>query len=266
MNLPASRWHRVIETRRSRRHFENRPVKPSQLSRLESICSEFQPFSNARSVLVKEPPDNVFKGIIGAYGVIKGAKAFIAFVGNARSPIVQEQVGYTGEGIILEAEAMKLNTCWVGGFFRREIVESLIDLGGNEKVLAIAPFGYAVKKPTFQEKLLTGFGLTHRRKSLSELSTGLKQSEWPKWVRASLEAARLAPSAVNRQPWRFLVEDNSITVAVNDKRLRRESSMSKRLCCGIAMLHIEVAAMTFGINGKWEFLNPPGVARFRVTP
>jgi nitroreductase len=178
--------------------------------------------------------------------------------------MVQEQVGYTGEGIILEAESMKLNTCWVGGFFRKEVVESCVELRENEEVYAIAPFGYARTKQTFQERLVTGFGLTHRRKPLSQMVIGIKEPEWPKWMKASLEAARLAPSAVNRQPWQFLVEDNSITVAVNDKRLRGESTMSKRLCCGIAMLHIEVAALTFRINGKWEFLNPPGVARFSV--
>jgi hypothetical protein len=69
---------------------------------------------------------------------------------------------------------------------------------------------------------------------------------------------------VNRQPWLFLLDKNSITVAVNDKKLRRESTMSKRLCCGIAMLHIDIAARTAGVKGEWEFLNPPGVARFSV--
>ena len=74
------------------------------------------------------------------------------------------------------------------------------------------------------------------------------------------EAARLAPSAVNRQPWRFNVETNSITVSVNTPR--REYGLSKRLCCGIAMLHIEVAALSCGASGSWTFLEPPLVARF----
>jgi hypothetical protein len=36
------------------------------------------------------------------------------------------------------------------------------------------------------------------------------------------------------------------------------------LDCGIAMLHIEVAALNAGMKGKWEFLKSPQVARFRV--
>ncbi|MFC1977055.1 nitroreductase family protein [Chloroflexota bacterium] len=265
MNIPARRWYRAIEKRRSRRHYIETSLKSNQLKQIQSICNNFQPFTNARTVLVEESLTNVFKGVIGSYGMIKGAKSFIAFVGNSKSPLVQEQVGYTGEGIVLEAEALNLNTCWVGGFFNRETVNSLIEIHQHETVLAVTPIGYAKNKPTFEEKLMTGFGLTHRRKPLSDLVIGLEESEWPKWMKASLEAARLAPSAVNRQPWRFIAEENSITIAVNNSSLKRESVMSKRLCCGIAMLHIEVAAMNLGINGKWEFLNPPGVARFRVT-
>jgi len=53
--------------------------------------------------LVADSPETVFKGAIGPYGKIKGAPAFVAFIGHMENPYVQEQVGYTGEGIILEA-------------------------------------------------------------------------------------------------------------------------------------------------------------------
>lgn len=265
MNIPASRWYRVIEKRRSRRRYKSAALKPGQIKRMQSVCDNFRPYDNARAVLVKESPDNIFKGIIGSYGTIKGAKSFIAFIGYENSPLVQEQVGYTGEGIILEAEASGLNTCWIGGMFRPELVKPLINIDDDERVYAITPIGLAGDKPTFEEKFMAGFGLMHRRKSLADLIVGPWDPDWPLWIKASLEAARLAPSAVNRQPWRFYVEPDSITVAVNDKSLKRESVMAKRLCCGIAMLHIEVAAMHYKVNGEWEFLDPPGVARFNIA-
>ena len=111
MDIPASRWYNVIEKRRSRRKYEQKLPKANHLKRIQTYCDEFKPFPGVRSVLIKEPPDNVFKGIIGSYGTIKGAKAFVAFVGNTRYKAVEEQVGYVGEGIILEAEAMGMNTC-----------------------------------------------------------------------------------------------------------------------------------------------------------
>ena len=262
MGIPASKWYRAIKQRRSRRQFEPKPLESKTLAHINSICSDFRPFPGARSVFVTDKPETVFKGAIGPYGKVKNAPAFVAFIGNIENPNVHEYVGYTGEGVILEAEAMNLATCWVAGFFRRKAVESLINISKNERVMAITPIGYATKDQSLEERFMTGFGLSHRRKKLSGLVTGLDESEWPNWIKVSLEAARLAPSAVNRQPWRFHIEPDTITVSVNV--MKREYGISKRLCCGIAMLHIETAALDCGINGHWEFLKQPQVAKYAI--
>lgn len=232
------------------------------MTQIRSTCIEFRPFSDARAVLVTEAPNYIFKGAVGPYGKVRGAPALIAFIGNMESAHVQEHLGYTGEGIILETEALHLASCWVAGFFRPGVVSSIVGIGGSERVLAVTPIGYATRRLSVEEKIMTGFGLSHRRRRLSGLVTGLQDSEWPQWIRAALEAARLAPSAVNRQPWRFYVEPNGITVSVNS--IGREFGLSKRLCCGIAMLHIEVAALHYGMRGMWQFLEAPHVARFKI--
>ena len=108
----------------------------------------------------------------GSYGKVKDASAFIAFIGSMDSPNVQEEVGYTGEGIILEATALGLSTCLVGGFFRLEKVASLIRLGNNERVLAVTPVGYAQKFGSFEGKLMTGFGRLHKHLPISTLVSG----------------------------------------------------------------------------------------------
>lgn len=239
--------------------YEARPISSEVFERLAAACNDFRPFDTARAVLT-ERSEKVFKGIIGAYGKIKGAPFFIAFVGDTRDPHVYEKVGYTGEGIVLEATALGLGTCWVGKSFDQEIASSFAAIKKHERVLAVTPVGYATKEASFEERLLTGFGQTHKRKPLDALVSGITKTRWPKWVRMSLLAARVAPSAVNRQPWRFLVESASITVSVDD--LHDSYSISKRLDCGIAMLHIETASRVCGVVGKWEFLDPPGVARF----
>ena len=261
MDIPYSRWHLAITERRSRRHFDlNRPIEPETLVVLDTICKQFRPFPHARSRLVTESVKDVFKGIIGSYGKIKGAPAFIAFIGNMDSASVQEEVGYTGEGVILEATALGLNTCWVAGFFKPESVASLVEIKRNERVLAVTPVGYARRFESLEEKLMTGFGRTHKRLSISRLVNGIEIVKWPEWARASLEAAGLAPSAVSRQPWGFDVQDGSITVYVRTSG--PEFNVSKRLDCGIAMLHIEVAALNCGLKGDWQFLKAPQVARF----
>jgi len=217
-------------------------------------------FPNARSCLVTESVKDVFKSIIGSYGKIKGAPAFIAFIGNMNSASVQEEVGYTGEGVILEATTLGLNTCWVAGFFKPESVVSLVEIKSNERVLAVTPVGYARRFESLEEQLMTGFGRTHQRVPISKLMSKMRNDELPEWIRASIQAARLAPSAVNRQPWGFNVQDGSITVYVRTGG--SEFSVSKRLDCGIAMLHIEVAALNCGVRGDWQLLKAPRVARF----
>lgn len=242
--------------------FAARPVEEQQLKDLAVFCHAFRPFSGARAALVNRSPERVFRGAIGSYGKIKGASAFIAFIGDMKDPNVQEKVGYTGEGIVLEASSCGLGTCWVGGFFRPDTAASLTDMRENEKVLAVTPLGYAEKKVSLEEKIMTGFGRTHKRTPLGALVSGLKADIWPEWVTKALEAARLAPSAVNRQPWRFYISGNGITVAVDN--LNDSYSISKRLDCGIAMLHIEAALRCYGVQGEWEFLARPEVARFNT--
>jgi hypothetical protein len=214
--------------------------------------------------MISESPDRVLRGIVGSYGKVKGAPALIAFIGDIDDPYVNEKIGYTGEGIILEATAMDMGTCWVGGsmFFRRGVAESIVGAAGNERVFAVTPVGYALKEFSLGERVQMAFGIFHRRKPLKEMVSGLDEKEWPQWMKAALEAARLAPSAVNRQPWRFHVEPKSITVSVDSSLV--EWGISKRLDCGIAMLHIEVAALDCGVKGQWELLEAPQVAKFTV--
>ena len=95
-----------------------------------------------------------------------------------------------------------------------------------------------------------------------QLVEGWQGWEGDDWIPLALEAARLAPSAVNRQPWRFHPEPGSITVSVDT--LKDSFHIAKRLDCGIAMLHLEVAVRHRGKDGRWEFLDAPRVARFRV--
>ena len=262
MDIPFSKWHAAIPCRRSRRRFDSTELESSSLAQLETVCREFRPFPSAHAELVTQSPDAILKGAIGPYGKVKGAPALIAFIGDMDDPYIQEEVGYLGEGIILEATAMGLATCWVAGFFRPRVAASVVGAAKNERVLAVTPVGHAVKYLSLEERIMTGFGHNLQRKPLAELVTGLDETELPHWMKSALEAARLAPSAINRQPWRFYLEPNRITVSVNNPRFT--FGISKRLDCGIAMLHIEVAALDCGAQGRWEFLEAPGVARFTV--
>ena len=231
---------------------------------MKEICQEFRPFPNVRAEISTKSPDKVFKGFpFGSIMKVTGAPAFIAFVGDKSDPNVNEKVGYLGEGIILEAVAMGLSTCWVGGFFHRGVAKDFIGAGEDERVFAVTPIGYTPEKFSFKEKVMKGFVFGPKRKPLSELVSGLGQADWPDWMQKALEAARLAPSAANSQPWRFYLEPQSITISVN--KPKELFGISNRIDCGIALLHIEVAALECGVKGQWQWLEPPRVARFDAS-
>jgi len=67
---------------------------------------------------------------------------------------------------------------------------------------------------------------------------------------------------VNRQPWGFDVQSDGITVFV--RTASPGFNISKRLDCGITMLHLEVAALDSNRKGEWEFLQSPQVAKFKI--
>ena len=256
MELPVEAWYEAIFSRRSRRKFQNIMLEKDKLDRLSSLCQNFRPFPEARAVLVKEKSDQVYRGFIGSYGKIENAPVYVAFIGNMDSSRVQEAVGYTGEAIILEATTLDLSTCWVGGFFRPEAVGRQVPIAQNERILAVTPVGYPQESYSFQEKLMTGFGYMHKRKRLSDLVTGTPKQDW---MKKAIKASRLAPSAVNRQPWRFVLGENSITVTIDNSR--DTYKISRRLDCGIAMLHLELGARYSGTNGRWTF-PPDSIACF----
>lgn len=263
MQIPAEKWYPAIEKRRSRRQYNQEPIPEAIWRQLAIFIKDLnREIGGARAVLVDEAPSSIFKGAIGPYGKVKGAPAYVALIGDMSESMVQETIGYLGECIILEATVYDLATCWIGGFFRPKAVAGQVPLFGQERILAVSPLGYASSDYTWEEKILSGFGNAFKRKSLDSLCTGLEPEKWPEWMTPALEAARQAPSAVNRQPWKFVLDEHSVTIQIDEEANNHD--ISKRLDCGIAMLHLEVGARYAGAEGYWEPLTGQAVAKYTV--
>ena len=74
---------------------------------------------------------------------------------------------------------------------------------------------------------------------------------------SAVEAARLAPSGANRQPWRFRLEERGLALP-----MAPGAYWTAPIDCGIAMLHAELGALHEGVRGDWVRLAAPDVARF----
>jgi nitroreductase len=261
MDIPQERWYPSITKRHSRRQFEaGKAILPEIWQRLQMVSRTFKPFPGVRVELASAAVETIFKGALGPYGKVKDAPAYMAIIGDSNLPNFQEAAGYSAEGLILEATSMGLSTCWVAGFFNPYATAKQFPLQPGERILAVSPLGYSAQSKTLEEKLLSGFARSQKRVPLTQFVSGLDSARYPAWMPAALEAVRLAPSAMNRQPWRLYIESNSVLFSTSGGL--SDFNVSKRLDCGISMLHFDIAARFHSVYGSWEFLEAPQVARF----
>ncbi|MHC1786294.1 MAG: nitroreductase family protein [Christensenellales bacterium] len=140
-----------------------------------------------------------------------------------RDPAVPQSLlhaGISGEALQLEMASLGLGSCWVRGTYRRRAVD--VARRPGERIAAVMPYG----QPLDPE------GSSHRhRKPLKELCLD-DPARWPLWAYQAAEAVRGAPSAANRQPWRF---------SFSGSTLRLSGRGFGGLHSGIAVLHMECA-------------------------
>jgi nitroreductase len=250
----AGRWFAAVPSRRSRRAYDGTPPSAVELRALVSTAQTFMPFDDARAVVLPDAPPSLFTGIVGSYGKVSGARCALAFIADTTSASADEHCGYTGEGLVLEAHALGLATCWIGGSFSRSASEGLVELREGEAVRAVSPVGRAAGALSGAERYLYGQAKPKFRRPLEVIAPG--HETWPAWASGGVLAARVAPSALNRQPWRFRYDAGSVVVS------QASPKGFSRLDCGIAMLHFELGARSEGIDGAWEELPAPDVARW----
>lgn len=256
------RWLEATKVRRSYRSFDAVPASAESLDSIAETCEGFRPFGDARVVLVPEPSIDVFTGIFGGYGRVTGAPHVLVVVTGATSSAAQAHAGYVGEAAVLEATAQGLQSCWIGGFFDPKRAARLVETEGSENVVAVIAIGHA-GDPSATDRTWRALAHSRTRKSLDEIAAG--SQEWPGWALAAAECVRVAPSAMNRQPWRLRYKGGAIVISRDN--ILESPRVSKTLDCGIAMLHAELGAFGEDSTGRWSDLDRElDVARFEVRP
>lgn len=250
--------YEAIEGRHSTRAFDGKALAPEHAELIGAACAAPpQLVPGVRAELVLSPAENVLISV-----AIKNAPAYFALIADPTALRVQESIGYLGEYIVLLAASLGVATCWVSGTYRPAQVEKTVHLEPNGKVYAVSPLGYEGHQGLVQV-FFAKMARSTTRKPLEELVSPWPIDSRPQWMKQALEAARQAPSAANRQPWRFTVDDDSIKVSFETTG-REMKAASKRLDCGIAMMHIELASQAAGVDGHWEMLESPDVAVWKT--
>ncbi|MBN1665020.1 MAG: nitroreductase [Deltaproteobacteria bacterium] len=198
----------------------------------------------------------------GTYGVIRGASHFIVGAVHKGAGAL-EDFGYGMERNILQAQALGLCTCWLGGTFRRTGFSDRIGLRDNELLPAVAPVGYGADKRSFADRVIRFGAGSDKRKPWEvlffdrEFHALKKEAAGP--YALPLECIRLGPSASNKQPWRIVQEEHLFHFYLEQTPGYAGSNGEVKLQhvdMGIAMSHFELASRELGMEGRWMFADP----------
>lgn len=242
----------LIKIRHSVRNYNDKPISDEIVSNIENYINNVDnPFNKKiRIKFIKK--DNSNKELkLGTYGVIKGANYFLA-AACEKDDLSLIALGYTLEKVILYCTSLGLGTVWLGGTFNKGEFAKAMNLGETEVLPIVSPVGYEGGKKSI---IATLFGdNSKRRKDFSEIcfsknfDNPLTKNESKEYF-TSLEMLRFAPSAINKQPWRILKEDDNIHFYLSNNKEINKIDM------GIALCHFHLTAIEKNISGEFKSLN-----------
>lgn len=224
----------AIESRHSVRRYKDIPLTKETVKILLQKIEEINRKGKLHIQLITNEP-KAFKGIF-AYGRFSGVNNYFVVSGK-KADDLDERAGYYGEQLVLLAQQLGLNTCWVGQSYRK--IENTFKLDDGEKIVCYIAVGYGETQ-----------GAEHKHKTLEDVSNITRLT--PEWFKKGVTAALLAPTAVNQQKFYF-------EYVLSDEEKQKPKVKAKKLFSlvgytnvdlGIAKCHFEIAAGTE--NFVWE--------------
>lgn len=246
----------AMKTRRSVRSYADKDMPLGSGTKIKEFAHTLTtPFGTKPRIEYVEFADYPRNKRLSTYGVIKNPKYFLVGI-TGRESGCAEDLGYLFEGVVLCATAYGFGTCWLGGTFNKGAFADRVGLNVDETLPVIAPVGYASDKKPLTAKLMGLATSSKKRKPFEEL---FYKDHWHQSANAKevgdfavpLEMVRLAPSAMNAQPWRVLVE--------GDKRVhfyRAGHRHLNQVDMGIGLCHFELAAGELELSGGYVHAEP----------
>ena len=221
----------AIEARHSVRAYKDQPLSEEIVKVLEDEIVTLNNEGQLHIQLICNEP-KAFQGTMAKYGKFRNANNYLVMAGK-KSEDLDERVGYYGEHLVLFAQTLGLNTCWVGLSYSK--VPRTYVLDKDEKIACYIAIGYGETQ-----------GSGHKIKTVEQVSNASDIT--PSWFKKGIEAALLAPTAVNQQKFSF----EYVGMSNNRHQVRAKKGFSMigytQMDLGIAKYHFEIGA------GKERFL------------
>lgn len=250
----------LIKHRKSIRTYTEESLRPEDRER---ILAYVQTVGNPYDLPIEYRILNVEEHGLSS-PVIVGADTYIAGK-MKRSPHAEEAFGYSFEKLVLYADSLGIGTVWIGGTMDRNAFERAMDKAEDEVVPCVSPLGYPAKKRSLRETMMRKGIKADSRFSFEELFFE-KTFDTPLTPETAfdlsdvLEMVRWSPSAVNKQPWRVLVDGQM--VHFYEKRSKGYVDDTgwdmQKIDMGIALCHFEMGIEDMGKRAVFA-LNDPGI-------
>ncbi len=210
----------AIEARHSVRAYEDRKIEAEAKNALDEEIAAINAESGLNIRLVTQEADAFGKSRLAHYGKFENVKNYLVLAGKKGDKNLQEKCGYYGERLVLLAQTLGLNTCWAALTFKKGEVKKTLE--GGEKLALIIAVGY-------------GKNAGRARKSKRYEDVAAAGESAPQWFKEGVRCALLAPTAVNQQKFKFILNGNRVAA-------RAGAGFYTKVDLGIAKYHFEIGA------------------------
>lgn len=209
----------IMRLRHSVRQYTDAPAEPDKREALGVLAGQLNREHGLHIQLIWDEP-RCFSSFMARYGNFADVRNYIALVGK-KAENLDEMLGYCGEVLVLKAQQLGLNTCWVALSHGRSGASVL----SGEKQVCLISLGYGRTQ-----------GAPHKSRPLAELCSPSSEDDMPDWFRSGMQAVLLAPTAMNQQKFFFRLTENGGVQASCDR------GFYTKLDLGIAKCHFELGS------------------------
>ncbi|MDD6968255.1 MAG: nitroreductase family protein [Firmicutes bacterium] len=208
----------AMNTRHSVRQYTDKALGEGVVLALKEEIDACNRESGLHIQLVTNEP-KAFDGFMAHYGKFSGVTNYIAMIGK-KGPTLEETCGYYGERLVLFAQQLGLNTCWVAMTYSK--IKTAFVLSSGEKLCIVIALGYGATQ-----------GVPHKSKTIQDVVKA--EEPLPGWFQDGVKAALLAPTAMNQQKFTFSLTDNRVSVKAG-------MGFYAKIDLGIVKYHFEIGA------------------------
>lgn len=247
-----------MELRQSTREYKDSKLKKKEIAEVQNILKEVNDKANEFNVefnlYIDEEIFNSLEGEGGYSGVMIKAPAYISLNMKELSDEAYIYGAYYLEDIIGKLSMMEFGTCWISLFSVDEELKKKV-FNTNDTIDFILAFGKPTHKSILDEDQYSNRASVEDLVFFDDFNNNATIEKLENYgLDEIFYYLRFAPSAFNKQPWRFLIKDGKIDLYIENYKGNVNLTDS-----GIVMYYYEKLAELMGITATWDLEATPVV-------